>query len=396
MTTLGTRAPVDDTPSLFTAVEPRLLSSHALSVPPRDHPWLAQAAEHVGLLGRGGAAFPVATKLRAVRRGARVVANGSESEPASWKDRVLMRRYPDLVVSGVVLVAQALRSPEAVIAVADAPSAEALRGAVQRAGAKVAVRRVDHGFVGGEIGALINGLNGRVAAPSGIKVLPHVRGLREKSTYASNVETFAQLALLSALGTAAYAAVGGGAEPGTSLVTLHGVERSGVLEVSHGTDLRRLVGDSDRPLLIGGYHGTWTTRRELRVDRAWLRDQGIGWGAGVVAVLPDDTCPVGEVARVAAWLAGESAGQCGPCTFGLPAIAEDVALLASSQRVDPSRLSLRLGRVDGRGACHHPTGAVGFVASALTAFAADVRDHLDRRGCGKPVLGVLPLGGERR
>lgn len=395
MTTLETRMPVDDTPALFTVVEPRLLSSHQLTVPPRDHQWLVQAADHVGLLGRGGAAFPVGTKLRAVHRGARVLANGSEGEPASWKDRVLMRRYPDLVVAGVALVAQAVRSPEAVIAVGDAASAHALRAAVQRSGAKVAVHRVEHGFVGGEIGALINGLNGRVAAPSGVKTLPHVRGLREKSTYASNVETFAQLALLSALGPSAYAAVGGTEEPGTSLVTLLGVERSGVFEVPNGMDLRRLLGDRDRPMLIGGYHGTWTTRRDLIVDRAWLREQGIGWGAGVVAMLPDETCPVGEVARVASWLAAESAGQCGPCTFGLPAIAEDVSLLASGQQVDTERLQRRFGQVKGRGACHHPTGAVGFVASALTAFDADVRRHLHGRGCGRPVLGSLPIGGER-
>lgn len=396
MTTMETRAPVDDTPPLFTLAEPRLLSTHPLAVPPRDRGWIEQAADHVGLLGRGGAAFPVATKLRAVRRGARVVVNGSESEPASWKDRVLMRRYPDLVVSGVVLVADALRSAEAVIAVGDAASAQALRAAVQRAGAPVAVHRVDHGFVGGEIGALINGLNGRVAAPNGVRVLPHVRGLREKSTYASNVETFAQLALLSGLGPSAYAAVGAPEEPGTSLVTLYGVERPGVFEVPHGTELRTLLGERDRPVLIGGYHGTWTSRRDLVVGRAWLREQGIGWGAGVVAMLPDDTCPVGEVARVAAWLARESAGQCGPCTFGLPAIAEDVAQIATGRAVDPERLGLRLGQVSGRGACHHPTGAVGFVASALTAFDADVRRHLHGRGCGRPVRGVLPIGGERR
>jgi NADH:ubiquinone oxidoreductase subunit F (NADH-binding) len=395
MTTLDLRAGVVDTPSLFTVAEPRLLASRPWEVPARDQRWLVEAADRVGLLGRGGAAFPVARKLAAVRRGARVLVNGSESEPASWKDRVLMRRYPELVVAGVALVGGALRTSRMVVAVSDAPSAEALRAAVLRYGAPIQVRLVEDRFVGGEIGALINGLNQRPAVPNGVRVLPHERGLGGRPTYASNVETFAQLALLSALGPDAYGAVGTGAEPGTSLLTLHGTERDGVFEVPHGLELRRLIGPHEGPLLLGGYHGTWTTRADLVVDRAWLAAQGVGWGAGVVAVLPDDTCPVGELARVAGWLAGQSARQCGPCTFGLPAVAADLADMIVGEYVDTDRLRARLGQITGRGACHHPTGAIGFVASGLTAFDADVRRHLAGRPCGRTVRGVLPLGEAR-
>jgi len=165
--------------------------------------------------------------------------------------------------------------------------------------------------------------------------------------------------------------------------------------VPHGLELRRLVGDARRPILVGGYHGTWTARADLSVDRALLREHGIHWGAGVVAVLPDDTCPLGEVARVAGWLAGQSARQCGPCVFGLPALADDLARLASARPVDLDRLSQRLGRTSGRGACHHPTGAVRFIASALDVFDADLRRHASGRPCGRPVLGCLPTGGAR-
>jgi len=156
--------------------------------------------------------------------------------------------------------------------------------------------------------------------------------------------------------------------------------------------LEQLLGQHRGPILLGGYHGTWTARRDLVIDRVALRQHGIGWGAGVVAIMPDDTCPVAEVARVTRWLADQSARQCGPCTFGLPSIATDLEHLALGAPVDAERLRTRLLQVSGRGACHHPTGATGFVASALDAFGADVRRHLAGGGCGRALRGVLPIG----
>lgn len=397
MTMLGEHPVIDAMPALFTVADPRLLATRTPDVPPRDREWLVEAAQRVRLLGRGGAAFPVATKLAAVGKGARVVVNGSEGEPASWKDRALMRQHPDLVVAGAALVGRALRSPQIVIAVNDATSAAALRAAVRRCGdERIEVRHVEHRFVGGEISALINGLNRRTPVPDGVRVLPHERGLGGRPTYASNVETFAHLALLAALGPERYATTGSAGEPGTSLVTLHGTERgAAVLEVPHGIDLSRLVGEHRGPILIGGYHGAWTARTDLVVERPALRAAGIGWGAGVVAVLPERTCPVGEIARVAQWLADQSARQCGPCTFGLPTIAADLQRIVAGGHADRGELSRRIGQVTGRGACHHPTGATGFIASGLTAFDADVRAHLAGRPCGRTTHGVLPLGGGR-
>ncbi|TIC79321.1 NADH-ubiquinone oxidoreductase-F iron-sulfur binding region domain-containing protein [Nocardioides sp. GY 10127] len=380
------------TPPLLTLGEPRLLAAAPPAVPSRDRAWLVHAATDVRLLGRGGAAFPVARKLASVPLGARVLVNASEGEPASFKDRALMRHSPDLVVAGIRLVAAALGSGRpAVVAVEDEPSAQALAQAAGRAGAELDVRLTRHGFVGGEIGALVNGMEGRAPRPDGRRVLPTERGLAGRPTFASNVETFAQLALLSALGPAGYAAVGPAHEPGTSLTTVLGATPvNGVVEVPHGTALRDLVGHDDGPVLVGGYHGTWAVPTGARVSRVELRERAIGWGAGVLAVLPADTCPVAEVARVTDWLAEASARQCGPCVFGLRAVADDVQALAQARPVDLERLQARVGMVRGRGACHHPTGATGFVASALTVFAEDVARHRAGHHCGRADLGVLP------
>ncbi|MCM0621455.1 NADH-ubiquinone oxidoreductase-F iron-sulfur binding region domain-containing protein [Nocardioides bruguierae] len=385
------------TPPLLTLGAPRLLAATTPEVPPRDRAWLVHAATDVRLLGRGGAAFPVARKLAAVPLGGRVLVNGGEGEPASFKDRALMRHQPDLVVAGIRLVAGALGSSAApVVAVEDEPSAHALAAAAHRAGARLDVRLTHHGFVGGEVGALVNGLSGRAPRPNGRRVLPHDRGLDDAPTYASNVETFAQLALLSAMGPAGYASVGPAHEPGTSLVTVLGdAPAAGVVEVPHGVALRDLLGTDTLPVLVGGYHGAWAVPHGAVVGRADMRERGLGWGAGVLAVLPEDTCPVAEVARVTDWLARASAGQCGPCVFGLRAIADDLLALARGEAVDHERLRTRLGLTRGRGACHHPTGAVGFVASALGVFADDVSAHVHGSGCGRPDRGALPTGGAR-
>ena len=114
---------------------------------------------------------------------------------------------------------------------------------------------------------------------------------------------------------------------------------------------------------------------------AGLADLGAGPGAGLVAVLPAGACGLAETARVVRYLAGESAGQCGPCRFGLPAIAGQVERLADGRGADPGLLRRWLGQVDGRGGCAHPDGAVRLVRSALRTFGAELERA--RRG---PVL----------
>ena len=181
------------------------------------------------------------------------------------------------------------------------------------------------------------------------------------------------------------------------------VGRPGVYEVPFGTPLVRLLSDAGgvrgepQAFLVGGYFGAWVTAasaRRLELSEASLREHGAALGAGALAVLPATACGLIETARVTRYLASESAGQCGPCVFGLDAIARALEHLALPARggVVPPRLEHWLEQVRGRGACRHPDGTAHFVASALEAFKAELDLHLRGHCTGKGAP-VLPLTG---
>ncbi|GAA2103276.1 NADH-quinone oxidoreductase subunit NuoF family protein [Streptomyces albiaxialis] len=377
---------------------------------------LLELAELTGLRGRGGGAFPFARKLRAVQRAARrqgtgtaVVVNGSESEPVSLKDRTLLLRAPHLVLDGALLAAEALGAGEVCVGVTRQDTEESVRAALaerEAAGPLTRVVRLPDRFVTGESSALVNGLGQAPALPSGRGVRVSENGLGGLPTLLSNTETFAQLAVAARLGARAYRDTGLPGEPGTVLLTLTG---RGVLETPTGVPLGYLLRLCGIPLgqgvLVGGYHGSWLTPEAVRsacVSRASLEALGATLGAGAVLPLREDTCPVGETARVARWLAGESAGQCGPCVLGLPALADALTSLAEGGTGGSGALEAvreRAYGVSGRGACTHPDGVSRFVASAMAAFADDFALHARTgasargrgRGCGRPVLGALPV-----
>ena len=361
-----------------------------------DAAQLAAATEAVHLLGRGGAAFPVAIKLRAVRSGSRthVLVNGSEGEPASHKDRALMRLVPHLILDGALAVARALETTRVTVTVQDRAAQASMAAAMRERPDAMKVRLVahDHGFVGGEIRAVARALSGGPALPPGRRVLPTEHGVHGRPTFASNVETFAHLGLLLSLGPDQFGSVGAPEEPGTTMLTLLGdVPHQGVVEVPTGLPLAALLGGGAGPVLIGGYHGTWMTGPgDLTVSRPALRAAGVPLNAGVLARLPGDTCALAEVITVAEWLAGESAGQCGPCVFGLPALAQSLRELAVGRDVLP-QLRSRLGLLPGRGACAHPDGSAAFVRSALDVLAEEIEVHRRHGHCGRPLRGALPV-----
>lgn len=369
-----------------------------------------------GLRGRGGAAFPTAAKLAAVRAGRRravVVANGAEGEPPSGKDQVLLAYVPHLVLDGAVLAARAVGAKDVVVAVgrsvlphvthalAERRAARADRGLSLRAVA------VPDRFVAGEETALVQFLNGGPALPTFTPPRPFERGVGRAPTLVQNVETLAQIALVARFGAEWYRGAGTAEEPGTALVTLSGAVRSpGVYEVPFGRPLRELVDDAGGPaaelqaFLVGGFFGTWISARDAadaRLANADLARYGASLGARAIVALPASACGVAETARVARYLANESAGQCGPCVHGLASVADGLEHLVRRDRhVDDAVMRRRLATIAGRGACSHPDGAVRLVASAYTVFRSEFERHARKHRCtgsGRAVLQIPALEG---
>lgn len=349
---------------------------------------LARLAERARLRGRGGAAFPFATKVRIAASGGRgrraVVVNLSEGEPASGKDAALALTRPHLILDGAAVTAGALGCREVWVALpGDRPAAAArIRSAIEERddGIRWRTRVGAQHFVAGQSRAVIELLSGRTNKPVTSWKPEAVDGHRGRPTVLSNAETWAHVGRLAMLGLDAYTAHGTTTEPGTTLLT---IGESGatptVLEVGYGaawSDVlpQRLQG---RRYLIGGFHGTWATWEVLStttVSIRALRAQGLLFGAGVVFATPQDECPVDFTTKVVDYLAGQSAGRCGPCLNGLPALA--AALHAVASGAGGVAEVQRLGAlVSGRGACAHPDGTARLVASLLARFPVEVTAH---------------------
>ena len=352
-----------------------------------------------GLTGRGGAAFPVYRKLAAVAQaGTRpvVIGNGAEGEPASEKDKSLLWISPHLILDGLQLAAEAVGSDAVGLYLSRHPRLlEKLHTAIaERAAAGVddaAVELFDAPprFLAGEESALASRVNGGPARPRFKPPMVFERGVAGRPTLVHNVETLAHLALIARFGPDWFRAAGTAAEPGSMLCTLHQADgRRDVVETELGTPLRSLLtlDGHTQAVLSGGYHGAWVPAADaalMTLSNADLRPAGAFVGAGVLAALPADRCGIAEAARVARYLALESAGQCGPCFNGLPRIAAAMAEIASP-RPDPravTDMARWAGLVQGRGACHHPDGSVRFIRSALHVF----RDEITRHGQGRCV-----------
>ena len=234
------------------------------------------------------------------------------------------------------------------------------------------------------------------------------RGRRVRPTLVLNAETTWRIAQVAEHGADWFRSFGTAEEPGPRLVSIHGhVARPGVLETAAGVPLARLlaaagVADPAAGVLVGGLAGVFLTGPEAAVttwSAAGLAPYGGAPGSGVLEVLDPGTCPLSTLVALVTRAAGESAGQCGPCMFGLPSLAADLAALVA--RPDPARLHRvheRLGLLPGRGACHHPDGTARLAASGLRAYAAHLDLHAEGR-CGlrpaSPRAAAAAPGGAR-
>jgi NADH:ubiquinone oxidoreductase subunit F (NADH-binding) len=369
---------------------------------------LIEQVTRSGLRGRGGADFPTGRKLATVaaRRGvSALVVNGSETEPASDKDGVLMTAVPHLVLDGALAAATAVGALEVIVTLG--PRNRAAGRVLQRAIAErsdplpVQLVAGPAGYVGGEESAVIHRLNGGAGKPTFVPPRPFDRGYRHRPTLVQNAETLAHVALIARFGAEWFGELGTAADPGTVLSTISGaVAAPGVYELAFGTPLRDLLGAAGgatepiQALLVGGYFGTWIPWRAtdgLTLARAELAAGGHALGAGVLVALGESACALHESAALANYLAGESSGQCGPCVHGLRAMADAFAALVQGRGAPEERARLQrwAAELPGRGACHHPDGTARLIRSALETFG----DELDRHAAGECTAAPAGLPG---
>lgn len=362
--------------------------------------------EAAGILGRGGAGFPLGRKWRAIADRvaaggpqAVVVANGAEGEPASAKDQVLMERRPHLVIDGAVIAADAIGADEIVFyvgrehtaAVAAMSSALAMRAAGIRP--KVALMEAPIGYVAGEATAVVHYVNARDARPTSTPPRMSERGVDGRPTLVQNVESLAYAALIARQGAAWYRSAGRLDTRGTALVTLSGpVREPGVREIELGTPLGDVVAEAGGvtaavgAVLMGGYFGTWAAPADvwaMPLDPAVMRERDLAFGCGIIGLQPAAECGLVATTKILRFLADASARQCGPCTYGLPAMADAMERisLGTAKDDDLDNLQRWTAMVAGRGACSHPDGAVQHLESALAVFADDLVSHVDQRWC---------------
>ncbi|MEW2355745.1 NADH-ubiquinone oxidoreductase-F iron-sulfur binding region domain-containing protein [Spirillospora sp. NPDC029432] len=389
--------------------------------PLRDAEAFVCEVEESGLRGRGGAAFPAGRKLRAVRAGDGVpvvVANGEEGEPASVKDRWLMRHRPHLVLDGLRLAAQAAGTGDAHVFVSDPGSERSIRSALEAArkdpsfGVEVSIARVAPAYVAGEETAVVQALNGGPALPMDKPPRPFESGVGGRPTLVANVETLANLPWVRRLGAAGYREVGTEKAPGTFLMTLTIRGRAGLYEIPFGTALRDVLAwlgedaGAVRGFLMGGYFAGVVGEHALDVPLEYdtFADLGSGLGCGAVVALGRDDCSVATTAAVMAYFARENAGQCGSCFNGTAAMSAVLQALRDQRAGAPDLERLRgwSTGLRGRGACGTLDGATNVAAALLREFPEAVAAHLDGR-CGicagagpaaaPPAVAAMPAAG---
>ncbi len=315
------------------------------------------------LVGRGGAAFPAGRKWEAVAkqpvRPHWIVCNADESEPGTFKDRVLMEEDPFAVVEAMTIVAFATGCERGYVyirgeyplaierignAIAAARAAGFLGGSVagRPFSFDLEVRRGAGAYICGEETALFNSIEGFRGEPRNKPPYPVEKGLFGKPTVINNVETLACVPQIVLGGGAAFAAIGSGQSTGPKLFCLSGhLARPGVYEVEFGATLRQLIeeaggvagGKKLRAILLGGAAGSFVGPEALDTPLTFEGTRAIGasLGSGVVMVFDESADLADTVRRIAAFFRDESCGQCVPCRVGTQRQEELVTRIASGR-----------------------------------------------------------------
>ncbi len=300
---------------------------------------LVAVVDRAGLRGRGGAGFPLADKLNAVRAAAAssgqepvVVANAYDADPDSPLSRTLLERSADLVLDGIAIAARIVGATQAYLYLR--PDARAARDAAEAAlsrrdgvlaGLAVEIALGPGGFMGGEESAMLGVLEGRRAMARQRPPWPAAQGVRLRPTLVASAETLAATPLIVRDGPEAFRVAGTAGSRGTKLVSVTGaVATAGVYEVAFGTTLGEIVQTAGgvttalKGLHVGGPTGgiLSAARTSLRLDYEELRSVGTHLGSAQIRAIGDTTCVVNEAARLFRYLSQETCAICVPCRVG--------------------------------------------------------------------------------
>ncbi|HXZ62041.1 MAG TPA: NADH-ubiquinone oxidoreductase-F iron-sulfur binding region domain-containing protein, partial [Acidimicrobiales bacterium] len=323
-------------------------------------------------------------------------------QPASRKDALLLTRAPHLVLDGLSLAAATLRAHRAIVYVPrhTAPAVEHALDERRRRrtdAVDIEIAECPHTYLAGQETAVVNQLGGRRDAVPAFQGLTSIRerGVDGRATLVQNAETLAHVALIGRFGGTWFRSVGAEDSPGTMLMTVTRAAGAHIVEAVLGSSLRQSAWISDddmattQGVLLGGYGGGWVSPRdfgELPVSEKAARRLGATLGAGVVALLPRDVCPLAEMAHVIRYMEGQGAGQCGPCVYGLADLAAAMEVLAWGRghgSAHPARILEVCDLVEGRGACRHPDGVARFARSGLAVFAEELAAHVQHGPCAR-------------
>ncbi len=382
------------------------------------------------LLGRGGAAFPTGRKWAAVAAQAArphyTVCNADESEPGTFKDRVLMEEDPHAIVEAMTIEGFATASERGLLYLRAEYPLSAARVARALANARAAgylgddilgsgfsfdieIRRGAGAYVCGEETALFNSIEGKRGEPRNKPPFPVEVGLFGKPTAVNNIETLVNVPAIVADGGAAFGAIGTEGSAGSKLFCLSGaVETPGVYEVDFGVTLGELLAlaggvRGGRPLkaiLLGGAAGGYVAPDALDLPLTFegTRAAGASLGSGVVLVYDESADLAGSLVRIAAFFRDESCGQCVPCRIGTVRQEELLARLAAGRPRGTLGDELALLADLGRGMRDASICGLGQTASAAieSALRAGLVDFATPGGAGAasvPEPGAAPPGG---
>lgn len=319
-----------------------------------------------GLVGRGGAAFPTGIKWESATRAQDepkyVVCNADESEPGTFKDRILMHGDPHRILEGMLIAGYAIGSKQGYLYIrGEYPeAANIMRKAIQEAlqagylgknilnhsfDFNIEIRLGAGAYICGEETALFESIEGKRGFPRVKPPFPTTFGLFGKPTAINNVETLANIPLIISLGAQGYRKYGTDKSPGTKLFCLSGdVVRPGLYEVPFGVTLHHLLNDlaggvsggEIQAILVGGAAGSFATKQDLEVKLTFedLSAQGLPLGSGVIMVINDQRDIRRFLKGLAHFFADESCGKCYPCQLGTQRQYEILGRLAEGNLLE--------------------------------------------------------------